>query len=145
MSVSRLVVLGVLVATAWPGVSGGQEPKGAGADPIAERLFPPELVLRHQQSIGLTDGQRQAMMKEMEALQSDVIKLQFQLQAATEKLILLLERPRLDEASVLGAADAVMQFEQKVKRRHLQFLVRLKNLLTPQQHARLQQLRRERP
>ena len=47
----------------------------------------------------------------------------------------------MDEGKVLSAADAVMRLEVDVKKTHLTMLVRIKNILTPDQQDRLEQLR----
>ena len=43
--------------------------QGPRADPLAEHLFPPDLVLQLQSEIGLTDEQRDAFRAEMEKAQ----------------------------------------------------------------------------
>ena len=47
----------------------GQAPP---ADPVAENLFPPELVMQHQTEIKLTEDQRNALMAEIQKAQSIV-------------------------------------------------------------------------
>jgi hypothetical protein len=48
----------------------------------------------------------------------------------------------VDEAAVLAQADKVMGLEREVKKAHLALLVRIKNLLTEAQKAKLTELRR---
>ena len=50
------------VATAGAG-AGAQQPPQAPDDPLARVLFPPELVMQHQQDIGLRAEQRAAITK----------------------------------------------------------------------------------
>ena len=48
----------------------------------------------------------------------------------------------IDEARVLEQADKVMAQEREVKKMQLSMLVRIRNLLTPEQIAKLQEIRR---
>ena len=54
----------------------------------------------------------------------------------------LLEQSPVDETAVLAQADKVMGLEREVKKAHLSLLVRIKNLLTDAQRAKLTELRR---
>lgn len=112
-------------------------------DPFRDLLFPPELVLAHQQTIGFTGEQRAALVAEVTRAQSDFVPLQAELAARAERLRLLLAEPRVDEEAALVAAAEVMALESDVKRRHLKLAVRIKNLLSPEQQARLRDMRRD--
>ncbi|HJZ85583.1 MAG TPA: hypothetical protein VKN99_10450 [Polyangia bacterium] len=110
-------------------------------DPIGSKLFPPELIMQNQQELGVDDKQRAAILKEVEKAQSQILQLQWQLQAAVEQLGKLLDPPRVDESKALAQADKVMGLEREVKRAHLGLLIRIKNLLTDAQRAKLAQIR----
>jgi Spy/CpxP family protein refolding chaperone len=116
-----------------------------GEDPIAARLIPPELIMSHQSDLGVDDKQRAAILKEVERAQSQVLQVQWQMQSAAEQLAKLLDEPRVDEAKTLAQADKVMEFERQIKKSHLGMLVRIRNLLTDAQRAKLQQLRAQTP
>jgi len=49
----------------------------------------------------------------------------------------LLDAARVDEAKVLAQADKLMGYEREVKRAHLTMLVRIRNLLTDAERAKL--------
>ena len=117
------------------------EPPHRNEDPIGARLFPPELIMSHQQELGIDDKQRTAMLKEIQKTQAQILPLQWQLQSATEQLAKLLDAAPADEAKVLAQADRVMSAEREVKRAHLGLLLRLRNLLRPDQRAQLGALR----
>jgi Spy/CpxP family protein refolding chaperone len=119
----------------------GPSPPRAGDDPIAARLFPPELIMVHQQDLAIDDKQRAAILREVEKTQSAVLPIQWQMQGATGELARLLDEPKLDEGKVLAQAEKVMDLERQVKRSHLGLLVRLRNLLTDAQRAKLKALR----
>jgi Spy/CpxP family protein refolding chaperone len=117
----------------------GQPPLGS--DPISSKLFPPELIMSHQQELGVEDAQRAAILKEIEKTQAQVLPLQWQMQAATEQLVKALEAPKVDEGKALSQADRLMNLERDVKRSHLGMLIRIRNLLTDSQRAKLAELR----
>lgn len=114
-------------------------------DPIAERLFPPELIMARQRELGIDDRQREAIVKEIQGLQTRVVELQWRMQAAVEELLKLLDAPRIDEARALAQADKVMAVEREVKQLHLGTLIRIRNLLTDAQRAKLAALRGGKP
>jgi Spy/CpxP family protein refolding chaperone len=116
-------------------------PPKPGDDPIAARLYPPELIMSHQSELAVDDKQRNAILKEIERAQGQVLQIQWQMQSASEQLVKLLDEPRVDEAKTLAQADKVMDLERQIKRNHLGMLVRIRNLLTDAQRSKLQQLR----
>lgn len=114
----------------------------AGQDPLAPHLFPPELVMAHQQAIGLTDRQRLAIQEAMKEAQGTFVEAQFELSGEVERLQRLLQSPRVDEAAVLEQVDRVLALERRVKHAQLTLMVRIKNQLTGEQQAALGRLRR---
>jgi Spy/CpxP family protein refolding chaperone len=97
--------------------------------------------MSNQRELGIDDKQRAAIVKEVQALQGKVVEIQWQMQAAVEELKKLLDEPRVDEARAVAQADKVMGFEREVKRAHLGALIRIRNLLTDAQRAKLVALR----
>jgi Spy/CpxP family protein refolding chaperone len=112
-------------------------------DPIGARLFPPELIMKHQRELGIDERQRDAIVAEVQRTQSQLVPMQWQMQGATEQLASLLEAQQVDEARVLAQADKVMSLEREFKRAHLSLLIRLRNLLSDAQRRRLAELRKE--
>ena len=115
---------------------------GPGSDPLAPHVFPPELVMRHAAEVGLDESQRTAIKEAVVKMQARFLDLQWDLQAESEKMARLLQQSPVDEAAVLAQADKVMGLEREVKKAHLSLLVRIKNLLTDAQRAKLTELRR---
>jgi Spy/CpxP family protein refolding chaperone len=122
------------------GIAAAEGPP-AEEDQIAARVFAPEVVMRHDERIGLTDRQREAIKAEIQKSQGMLIGYQWPMQKHVARLLSLLDEHPVDEGKALAAADAVMQQELEVKRTHLRMLVRIKNLLTPEQQAKLSELR----
>ena len=139
-AVPALLVL-ALALPAWAEGPPAPPPPQA-ADPIGSKLFPPELVMEHQGEIGLDDRQREAILKDLERTQSQFPRLQWQLQAASQQLSRLLDAPQVDEAKALAQAGEVMKVETEIKRTHLGLLIRIRNVLTDAQRAKLQAIRR---
>ena len=126
--------------------AGPQSPQPTpGADPIGSKLFPPELIMGHQEELGVDDAQRTAILKEIEKAQSQVLQLQWQMHAATEQLAKALDAPKIDESKALAQADKLMTMDRDLKRTHLGMLIRIRNLLTDSQRAKLAELRAKTP
>src|SRR5262245_58024956 len=124
-------------------VARAQQPPSPPEDPLAQYVFPPELVMRYAAEIGLDDKQKTAIKDAVVKTQAKLVDVQWDVQGQAEKLARLLQASPVDEAAVLAQADTVMGFEREVKRSHLALLVRIKNLLTDAQRARLSELRRK--
>ncbi len=109
--------------------------------PVESKLFAPELVMEHQAAIGITPAQRDAINKEVESGQAELLHLQWDLQGDKEKLVAALDTDKVDEAKASAQAAKVMADENRIKSAHLSMLVRVKNLLTPEQQKKLRELR----
>ncbi len=118
-------------------------PQATSPDPLGENLFPPELVMSHQQAIGLEDAQKTFIRGELLKTQTRFTESQWQLQDAMETLVSLLKKDTADEQQVLGQLDKVLNTEREIKRAQIGLMVRIKNNLTPEQQARLRQLKAE--
>ena len=110
-------------------------------DPIAEQMFPPELILRHQRAIGLSEAQKNALVAEVKRTQGHLIDVQWELQRVADPLFEMLGKDRPDEAQVLAQLDKVLAVERDVKRSQLALAVRLRNLLSAEQQKQLRELR----
>jgi Spy/CpxP family protein refolding chaperone len=114
-------------------------------DPISDNLFPPELVMQHQQELGLSDEQRSNIIAEISRAQPKATELQWQLQREVQALAALLKIDPIDEVKMLAQLDRVLAAEREIKRVQLALLVRIKNKLTPEQRGRLQTIRSSAP
>jgi Spy/CpxP family protein refolding chaperone len=137
----------LLVAAAAP--SQARMPGGApgfmGPPAFLNQLFMPELIMRYQDEIGLTNEQRDAITQAMADAQKKMVELQWQTEAASKKLGDALSESNIDEAAALAEADRVMTLEQQMKKTHLALLIRIKKVLTPSQQAKLRELRGKEP
>jgi Spy/CpxP family protein refolding chaperone len=132
----RKLFLLLLVATA----AFGQQPPPQD-DPIAQQLFPPDLIMAQSQKLRLDEKQRAMVKNEVQRAQSKFFDLQWELKEASEAMVQMLQQTPIDEARVLEQADKVMAYEREIKKIHLSMLIRIKNSLTAEQIAQLRQLR----
>ena len=112
-------------------------------DPIARSLFEPELIMKHRRAISLSDEQRDAISRLIKELQGKVVSLQWELQEQVAALSTELARPRVDLDRAQDRMGSVLQTERRIKEAHLTLLIRIKNVLTPQQQESLKKLRAE--
>ena len=117
--------------------AGAQQPPQAPDDALARVLFPPELVMQHQQDIGLRAEQRAAITKAIQDFQGKVVDLQWRMQEQSQRLASLLEKPAVDQAAALTQVDEVLSVEREVKRAHITLLINIKNTLSAEQQAKL--------
>jgi Spy/CpxP family protein refolding chaperone len=135
LGASLLLGLPLLAAPASAQVAAKED------NPLAAVLFEPELVMQHRRAIGLTDEQRDAMSRMIQELQGRVVRLQWELLDEMETLKGMLERPRVDQDRALDQLERVLETEKRIKRDHLELLIRIKNVLTPEQQRELARLR----
>jgi Spy/CpxP family protein refolding chaperone len=114
-------------------------------DELAQSLFPPDGVLKYREEIALDDRQSKALKELVEQAQSRFVALQWDLQDEVGKLARLLRSPRVDETAALAQVDRVLSQEREVKKAQLTLLIRIKNLLTPEQQQKLATLREKSP
>ena len=110
-------------------------------DPLAENLFPPELVMQHQLDIGLTEEQRNALIAEVQKAQERFSDLQQRLQKEIEALAALLKREQVEEQAALAQFDKVLNQEREIKRAHLALVLGIRNKLTREQQAKLRDIK----
>ncbi len=111
------------------------------SDPIGELLFAPELVMQHQQAIGLSDEQKEALKTDLRKAQVRFTELQWQLQDEMEKLLALLKQEQVNEQQTLAQLDKALTVEREIKRGQFALLIQIRNRLTPEQRARLMELK----
>ncbi|MFC1660942.1 hypothetical protein ACFL3S_05740 [Gemmatimonadota bacterium] len=135
--VQLLVVLaGLALGPGFVGAQTAQE-----SDALEAMLYPPELIMQHRRAIDLNDEQRDAITRMIEDLQGRAVGLQWRLLDETESLKEALERPRVDQDRALDRLETVLETEKEIKRLHLELLIRIKNVLTPQQQEELDRFR----
>ncbi len=120
------------------GVARAQQPD---QDPIGQSFFAPELVIQHQEAIGLSAEQKEYLKTEIRQAQLKFTELQWKLQDEMEKLVTLVKQPRVDEQQVLAQLERLLAAEREIKREQVTLLVRIKNKLTADQQGKLLEMR----
>ena len=131
LSLCALLVLAVATARA-------QQPD---QDPIGQNFFAPELVMQNQSAIGLNDEQKTYLKTEIRQAQLKFTETQWKLQDEMEKLVSLVKQPHVEEQEAVAQLEKVLAMEREIKRAQVTLLVRIKNKLTPEQQAKLAELR----
>jgi hypothetical protein len=115
------------------------------ADPLARLLYPPELVMAHQEAIGLTEKQRSAIQAAVKDAQAKVVDVQFKMSAEVEKLQHLLQIFTPDEPTILDEVGRVLTLERDMKLAQMTLMIRIKSQLTERQQGLLDQMRNSGP
>ena len=119
----------------------------AGAEPqnpppaFMRSLYPPELVMQHQQEIALEKEQRKAITAAISETQAAVVEIQWELRDLERRIEARFAANPIDEEAALEAIGEVLDLEERVKKAHLRLLIRIHNQLTDAQHAKLDALR----
>ncbi len=146
--IGLFVFLFVIVAVAvsqHPPMPGPQpQPAQAppGQDPIAQNLFPPEMVMLHRQALSLTEEQKGAIKDELMKASARFNELQWQMQDEMETMVGLTKGASVDEQRVLAQLDKILNVEREVKRTQLTLAIRIKNKLTSEQQTKLMEIQR---
>jgi len=138
----RLAIVFFLIGYATPlGAQDAPPPSAEGT--FEEALFAPEVIMQHRRAIDLTDEQRDAISRLIGDLQGKVVRLQWELLDELEALKQTLEGDRVDLDRAMDQLDRTLNTEKEIKQAHLELLIRMKNVLRPDQQAVLRRLRDE--
>jgi len=117
--------------------------KPASPDPLAGAFFPPDLILMTRDQIGLTQEQREAIRAGVEKTQRRSDELKQQLERETAALSALAQQDHVDDAALASQLDRLLDVERELKHLHIGLLASIKNLLTPEQRARLREVAKD--
>ena len=114
----------------------------AGADPLGDSLFPPELLPRAQEEVPLTDEQRQHIQEEADKMGARFRELQEHIQKEADALAALVKPEHVDAPAALAQLDKLLDAEREMKRAQVGFMLAIKNQLTPGQQTKLTAFRK---
>ena len=137
----KLITTLVLLATLCP-LFAADHAKPA-ADPFAGAFFPPELVMLARDRIALTPEQQETFRTRVEQTQARSEELRMKLERETTALAALAKPEHVDETALDAQIDKVLDVEREVKHVHLGLLAATKNLLTPEQQAKLREIAKD--
>ena len=112
-------------------------------DPFTGAFFPPELVFLARDQIGLTQQQQEAFQDRLGKTQARSEELRVKLERETAALAALAKQERVDEAALGTQLDKVLDAERELKHLQVGLLVAIKNLLTPEQQAKLRDIAKD--
>jgi Spy/CpxP family protein refolding chaperone len=131
------LLLSTLLLLFNPATFGAQQPP---SDPLGENLFPPELVMQHQQALGLSEEQKTFFKKKLREAQTLFTEMQWRLQDEMEKMVALVKQDRVDESQTLAQLDKILNLEGDIKRMQIALLIKIKNGLTLEQQTKLREI-----
>ncbi|MEO1651978.1 MAG: periplasmic heavy metal sensor [Bacteroidota bacterium] len=111
-------------------------------DPLGSHLFPPELIMAHQNTLGMSETQKNAIKELMKNAQNEFTDLNWEMQDLTADLLRLVAKSKVDEAAAQAQLAKVLQHENLIKQKQFTFMIRLKNLLSESQQKKLNDLRK---
>src|ERR1043166_1156805 len=110
-------------------------------DPLADDMFPPDMIMQHQRELALTDQQKAFMRSEIQRTTTRFNELQWQLQDAMEALHETMKGNQVNEQQAMDQLNKVLDAEREIKTLHMGMAIRIKNQLTPDQQMKLQTMR----
>jgi Spy/CpxP family protein refolding chaperone len=134
----KLIAALVLFATFC--TASAAEPGPNPGDPLAGAFFPPEAIMGAGEQLGLTQEQKEAIHARMEKTQAGSDELRQRLEREAGALAKLVNQPRVDEPALMAQLDKVLDAERELKHLHVGLLAALKNILTPEQQAKLHEM-----
>ena len=118
---------------------GRQDARPNHREVLAMGLYPPDIIMRHQQALGITDAQRGKMLKQVRAFQDEVAELQWNLQNEQQLMRQSLLQDEVDASVVMPRVERVLQMESAFKLAHFRLLIAIKNELSQEQIAMIRQ------
>ena len=138
-----ILVIGLILTVAFAAAQQSPRPQPMpDQDPLAQFIFPPELVMGHQREIDLTDEQKTYLRGEVQRVTLRFTELQWQLQDAMEGLASVMKESTANEQQALSQLDKILDTEREIKHLHIGLAIRIKNKLTPEQQSKLQGIKR---
>jgi Spy/CpxP family protein refolding chaperone len=112
-------------------------------DPLADVMFPPDMIMQHQRELALTDAQKKFMREQIQNTTTRFNDLQWQLQDAMEALREIMKVNPVNEQQAMAQLDKVLDAEREIKSIHMQMNIRIKNQLNADQLMKLQMMRNQ--
>ncbi len=96
-------------------------------------LYPPDIIMRHQKRLGITDPQRSQITGAVKTFQSEVADLQWNMQSEQQLLRQSFAGYNINTEESLAQAEKVLVLENQFKLAHFRLLIKIKNALTEEQ------------
>ena len=108
---------------------------------LSDSLVSPEVLLQNEARLDLKPDQRAMITQEVQQLQIRESDLRARMSDEGARLAEILGRARIGENEALTQLDRVLAVEREAKRARLSMLIRIKNVLTPEQQRTAKGLR----
>lgn len=138
----NLVLTAFLLGTAW-GAPLQVQARGGELGKLQDLLFPPDLIMRNQKALNVTEEQRQFILERTQEAQAEFTSLRWDLQDGLQELRGMVEEKEKEQV-LLDQLDRVLDLERQVKRAQLLLAVRIRGILTEEQVEMLQQMKQRR-
>lgn len=107
--------------------------QGQQKDVFKGKLFAPNIILEHQDRLGLSKEQFTAIRAAVVEVQSNVAEHEWDLNEAYQRVLRSLDEYPVDEGEVMKNVEAALLAENEVKKLQVAMLIKLRNLLTDEQ------------
>lgn len=140
-SLSRILALGTIAGVLALPTAGRAQPAGAGRFPTG--LPEARLIEKNAEKLGLDEETVAAVRKLADESRVRDEKRLAGTREARERLRALLDQELPDEAALLEQAAIISKAGAEAQKEHLQDTLRVRALLTPEQRAKLMEIRRQ--
>ena len=96
-------------------------------------LYPPDIIMRHQQRLGISDDQRRNISNAVKEFQSEVAELQWTMQNEQQLMRQSFSGYSIPTEEALTRAERVLSLESEFKLAHFRLLIATKNQLSEKQ------------
>ena len=131
----KRILIAIAAACLCLGSALAAQPK---ADVFKGKLFPPNIILQHQEELGLSKEQFTAIKAAVVEVQANVAEHEWDMREAYVSIMAELDKTPVDEEHVVSLVNSVLLAENEVKKEQMAMLIRLRNLLTADQVAFLE-------
>lgn len=131
MKTGRTMVSLLLLAGLW--LSAAAQAAGPEREPFKGKLFPPNVILEHQDELGLSREQFAQIRAAVVEVQANVAEHEWDMREAYLRIMEALDDKPIDEDAVIAMANDALLAENAIKKKQMAMLIRLRNLLTDEQ------------
>ena len=134
MKTTMLIAMLTAAVPAFAGPDGGRG---------GRRMFDPAMLERAAEKIGVDDATLQKIKDRAHRGRTEAVKLEAELKTQQLELRHLLDQPRADRAKVMQAVERTGQSKIKLKKHHLEVMLDIREMLSPDQIKRLKELKKD--
>lgn len=113
------------------------------ADVFRGKLFPPNLILEHQDELELSREQFTSIREAVVEVQAGVAEHEWDMREAYLRIMDELDAEPIDEERVIEIANEALLAENEIKKQQMAMLIQVRNILTDEQIAYLRTVQGE--